>query len=130
MASNWIKIIFHQTPKIKSAYDVTLAFIISNVILGFYLSMLSRRHFPYIEAHRARVSNLIIQPWLHPYKYDLLNSQYKSIISSGYFILKSLIWSNFCVLDLGIKHNYPTRILCSHASQDLTNSSWYSTRPE
>ena len=36
---------------IKSAYHVSLASIISDVIYGFYLSMLRRRHFSYIGAY-------------------------------------------------------------------------------
>ena len=35
----------------KSSYDVTLASIFNDVIRGFYLSMLRRRHFPHMGAH-------------------------------------------------------------------------------
>ena len=37
---------------LESAYIVPLLSIISDDICGLYLSTLSRRHFPYIEAHR------------------------------------------------------------------------------
>ena len=38
--------------KIESADEVTYYRAESDVICGFYLSMLRRRHFPYIGAHR------------------------------------------------------------------------------
>ena len=38
----------------KSVHDVTDKRGESDVICGFYLSMLSTRHFPYIEVHREQ----------------------------------------------------------------------------
>ena len=106
---------------------VTLASIISDVIYGFYLSMLRRRHFQYIEAHREEATllhnlelnwvDLVQCPSLQPvYKRrsgltKCTRFSYFSLVIKSIILFLYLHWLILMIYNLKMRNNWSQKIL-------------------